>query len=51
MNLSEFTDLEFFDLRVGQGFSGGSVVKNPPANAVDLDSVSALGTSYRPWSN
>ena len=26
MNLSQFTDLEFFDLKVGQGFSGGSVV-------------------------
>ena len=27
------------------GFPGGSVVKNPPANAGDRDSVSGLGRS------
>ena len=29
--------------QVSQGFSGGSVVKNPPANAGDMDSIPGLG--------
>ena len=28
---------------MSQGFSGGSVVKNPPANAGDMDSIPGLG--------
>ena len=30
---------------VYKGFSGGSVVKNPPANAGDLGSIPGLGRS------
>ena len=33
------------------GFPGGSVVKNPHANAGDTDSVSDPGRSHMPWSN
>ena len=32
-------------------FPGGTVVKNPPANAGDAGSILGLGRSYRPWSN
>ena len=31
--------------------SGGSVVKNPPANAGDTGSSPGLGRSHMPWSN
>ena len=34
-----------------QGFPGGSVVKNPPANAGDTGSVPGPGGSYMPQSN
>ena len=30
------------------GFLGGSVVKNPPANAGDLGSIPGLGRSHVP---
>ena len=30
---------------LGWGFPGGSVVKNPPANAGDVDSIPGLGRS------
>ena len=33
------------------GFSGGAVVKNPPANAGDMGSSPGLGRSHMPWSN
>ena len=33
------------------GFPGGSVVKNPPANAGDTDSIPGPGRSHIPWSN
>ena len=33
------------------GFLGGSVVKNPPANAGDLGSIPDLGRAHGPWSN
>ena len=32
-------------------FPGGAVVKNPPANAGDMDSIPGLGRSHVPWSN
>ena len=32
-------------------FPGGSVVKNPPANAGDTGSVAALGKFHTPWDN
>ena len=31
-----------------QGFPGGSVVKNPPANAGDMDSIPGLGRFHMP---
>ena len=33
------------------GFSGGAVVKNPPANAGDMGSSPALGRSHMPRSS
>ena len=35
----------------GEGFLGGSVVRNPPVNAGGVGSVSGLGRSHMPWSN
>ena len=32
-------------------FSGGAVVKNPPANAGDTGLIPGLGRSHMPWSN
>ena len=34
-----------------RGFPGGTVVKNPPANAWDTGSSPGLGRSHMPWSN
>ena len=34
-----------------EGFPGGAVVKNPPANAGDTGSSPGPGRSYMPWSN
>jgi len=36
---------------VARGFPGGSVVKNPPANAGDTGSVPGQGRSHMAWSN
>ena len=33
------------------GFPGGSVVKNPPANARDMNSIPGLGSSHMPRNN
>ena len=33
------------------GFPGDAVVKNPPANAGDMDSSPGPGRSHMPWSN
>ena len=35
----------------GQGFPGGTVVKNPPANAGDKGSSPGLGKYHMPRSN
>ena len=35
----------------GIGFSGGTVVKNPPANAGDMGSSPGPGRSHMPQSN
>ena len=35
----------------GQGFPGGLVVKNLPANAEDMDLIPGWGRSHMPWSN
>ena len=32
-------------------FPGGSVVKNPPANAGDMGLIPGLGRSHMPWGN
>ena len=32
-------------------FPGGTVVKNPPANAGDMGSIPGLGRSHMLWSN
>ena len=34
-----------------QDFPGGTVVKNPPANAGDVGSIPGPGRSHIPWSN
>ena len=34
-----------------QDFPGGAVVKNPPANAGDMDLIPGPGRSHMPWSN
>ena len=36
---------------IDRDFPGGSVVKNPPANAGDMVSISGPGRSHMPWSN
>ena len=40
-----------FTMGQGRGFPGGSVVKNPPANAEDMGSNSGLGRSHMLMSN
>ena len=37
-------------LNFKQGFPGGAVVKNPPANAGDMGSSSGQGRSHMLWS-
>ena len=39
------------NIRVPQGFPGGTVVENLPANAGDTGSSPDLGRSHMPWSN
>ena len=39
------------DKIVLEGFPGGAVVKNPPANAVDMGSSPGRGRSHMPRSN
>ena len=34
-----------------EGYPGGSVVKNPPANAGDTGPTPSLGRSHMPWNN
>ena len=34
-----------------EDFLGGLVVKNPPTNAEDMDSIPGLGRSHMLWSN
>ena len=36
--------------KLKEGFSGGTMVKNLPANAGDTSSISGLGLSYMTWS-
>ena len=39
------------DLKQNRDFPGGTVVKNPPANAGDTGSSPGLVRSHMPWSN
>ena len=41
----------FSPLKVREGFPGGSVVKNPPANTGDTGSIPDLGGSHMLKSN
>ena len=34
-----------------EDFPGGTVVKNPPANAGDPSLIPGLGRAHMPWSN
>ena len=47
--------MELFKYRIFKevikGFLNGPVLKNLPANAEDMGSISGLGRSHRPWSN
>ena len=45
------TFLIFRLLKLNQGFPGGAVVENPPANAGDTGSSPGLGGSHMPRSN
>ena len=38
-------------LKAAGGFPGGTVVKNPPANAGDTGLIPGPGRSHMPWSN
>ena len=44
-------DVIFSRLRGTEDFPGGTVIKNPPANAGDTGSSPGLGRSHMPWSN
>ena len=46
----EYSDNMSFK-RVGEGFPGGAVVENLPANAGDTGSSPGLGRSHMPRSN
>ena len=44
--------LSFAELKLGiLGFPGGSVVRNLPASAGDMNSIPDLGRFHMPWSN
>ena len=46
------SESRFFSLKVGEiGFPGGTVVKNPPANAGDMGSIPGPGRSHMPQRN
>ena len=40
-----------YHLKKLEGFPGGAVVKNPPANEGDTGSSPGPGRSHMPWSN
>ena len=42
--------LTWIKMKRTRGFPSGSVVKNPPANKGDMDSIPDLGRSHMPWS-
>ena len=51
-SLSELFTMSFFHHQnTPMGLPGGSVVKNPPANARDAGAAPGLGRSHMIWSN
>ena len=51
-NMQKYVRIQISYLRLStQGFPGGTVVKNPPANAEDTGSSPGPGRSYMPQSN
>ena len=48
---STLTNTLTFIKKVMQGFPGGAVVKNPPANAGEMGSSPGLGRSHMPRSS
>ena len=48
---NEHKDLKDESKSVDGDFPGGTVVKNPPANAGNVGSSPGLGKSHMPWSN
>ena len=60
MNLVELQDAKLHSYKLTmkkdqkemlRNFPGGAVVKNLPANAVDMDLSPTLGISFMSWSN
>ena len=50
-NLLQFANTAVKNKKYIVGFPGGSVVKNPPANAGGTGLIPGPGRSYIPWSN
>ena len=47
-----FNSIIYFNKYIqNRDFPGGTVVKNPPANAGDTGSIPGPGRSHMPWSN
>ena len=51
MKATQLTGTRKQQIRKSVDFSGGPVVKNPPANAGDTDSIPGLGRFHMPWGN
>ena len=49
--LYTYKEVSFSLKKQGEGFPGGAVVENPPANAGDMGSSPGLGGSHMPRSN
>ena len=49
--MKENCECKFIIIIISRGFPGGTVVKNPPANAGDTGSSPGPGRSYMPRSN
>ena len=51
MDLETVIQSEVSQKEKNRDFPGGTVVKNPPANAGDTGSIPGPGRSHMPWSN
>ena len=49
--MSACTKVATVEMKKRRDFSGGPMVKNPPANARDKGSIPGPGRSHMPWSN